>query len=427
MGNETNGKEYKGVKSLVGVYFVSWGFASLDRLIIAMMLPFIMPYFGLNLAQGGLIVTMMAIGYLIFVILGGAISDKVGRKKITLPMIIIFSILSCVTGFVKSIAMLFVVRTVIGGAEGAFSSSATAHMAEVAPPEKRGAYLGIYNSAFGLFGSFLAPLYAMNVASRWGWQMACYLTIIPGIIIVIVAAILVKESPRFVKGTNEYAEAQAAIEQNKGKVKVSTLEVMKVRNVGLAIAMTMTYFVWCWSWLSFGTSFFIAQYGFSDTDSGTIMSMFGLGGFVGSLIIPRISDTLGRKTLTPITTALGFVFTLICVLGGFGFVGLCVTLFIASFFTWGTLPCYMLALPTESVKPEWSASAVGLVIGLGELVGIAIAPPILGIIGDATNLTVSMVIGSFGLIAVIILSFFLKETAPGAIKRQEAKRLNAQA
>ena len=420
-------KKRRGVIGQVAIYSVSWGFACFDRLIIAMLLPFLMPAFGLNLYQGGLIVTMMAIGYLVFVILGGAISDRVGRRKITLPAIIIFSVLSFVTGFMRSIAALFVVRTVVGASEGAFSSTATAHIGEIVPPAKRGAYMGPYNSMFGLFGSFLAPLYAMNVAAAWGWEMAFYLTIIPGAVLVILALIFIKESPRFVKGTPEYEEAQVAIAENRAKAKVPVLEVLKVRNIGLAIAITMTYFVWCWSWLSFGTTFFVQVGHFSDAVSGTIMSMFGLGGFVGCVLIPRLSDNWGRRTTIPIMSALGFVFTLLTVLGGFGAVGQSVCLFLASFFAWGTMPCYISALPMESVKPEWTATAIGLILGFGELVGIAIGPPILGLIGDAYNLSVSMVVGSFGLIAVIILSLFLKETAPNALKRQEAKRLKAQA
>jgi len=419
-------KKRKGVIGQIAVYTVSWGFACFDRLIIAMLLPFLMPAFGLNLYQGGLIVTMMAIGYLAFVILGGAISDKIGRRRITLPAIVIFSVLSFVTGFMRSIAALFVVRTVVGASEGAFSSSATAHIGEIAPPDKRGAYMGPYNSAFGLFGSFLAPLYAMNVAAAWGWEMAFYLTIIPGVALVILALVFVKESPRFVKGTPEYEEAQLAIAENKEKAKVPILEVLKVRNIGLAIAITMTYFIWNWSWLTFGTTFFVKVGGFSDGVSGTIMSMFGLGGFVGCVLIPRLSDNWGRRTTIPIMSALGYVFTLLTVFGGFNAVGLSVCLFLASFFAWGAMPCYISALPMESVKPEWTASAIGLILGFGELVGIAVAPPLLGFLGDMFNLNISMFIGSFGLIAVIILSLFLKETAPNALKRQEAKRLKTQ-
>ena len=420
LNNIDDKKKYKGAFSLSAVYTAAWGFAALDRLIIAMMLPFIMPYFGLNLTQGGLVVTMMAVGFLVCTVIFGAVSDKVGRKKITFPAIIIFSILSCVTGFVNSIAMLFVVRTVIGGAEGAYNSTTAAHITEVAPPHKRGAYLGAYNSAFALFGCCIAPIYAMNVASRWGWQMACYLTIIPGVILAICAAIFVKESPRFVKGTQEYIAAQAAKNETRGKV--STIEVLKVRNVVVSILLVISFFVWDWSWLSFGTTYFTTGQGFTDAVSGNIMAVFGLGGFFGCIIMPRISDKVGRKTLPPYAGAISFVMTLLIIFFPHGAVMYSVLLFIAAFFIWGVLPSIMLAMPSESVKPEWVASALGLVLGFGEVIGIS-STSFLGAIGDATNLTTMMFVASFGCIAFIIISFFIKETVPSAIARAEAKKL----
>ena len=419
--NKTNGTgvaSTKGLTGLVLIYTFSWAFAALDRLIIAFMLPFIMPYFGMNYAQAGLLMSLMAIGLLVCALIFGPLSDKIGRKKITLPMLLIFSCLSCVTGLVKSIALLFVVRTIVGGSEGAFNTAAPAHISEVSPPEKRGGYIGTYLSSFAIGGAFLAPIYAMNVASRWSWQTACYLTIIPGVILAILGWIFIKESPRFVKGTPEYDAEQEAKKQDQGKV--GLIEVLKIRNVVLSLVLVAVFFVWCWSWLSYGTSYFTAEKGFDEITSGNLMGIFGLGAFFGCLVMPRLSDRYGRKPVILITSAISFVVVAILLFLPHGFADYAVLLFLSTFFAWGALPLFMMVIPTESVKPGWAASAIAIALGVGEVIGMA-AQPVLGAIADASNLTNAMFVGSFGLVAGCIVCLFLKESAPAVLARRAEK------
>ncbi|XFO68964.1 Sialic acid transporter NanT [Sporomusa silvacetica DSM 10669] len=102
------------VTVLVSTYTVTLGFSALDRLLIAMLFPFVLPEFGLDFTQAGILMTCMAVGYFVFAFIGGVLSDKYGRKKVILPSVLIFSLGSALTGLATGFASLVGVRTFVG-------------------------------------------------------------------------------------------------------------------------------------------------------------------------------------------------------------------------------------------------------------------------------------------------------------------------
>lgn len=389
-------------KLMVGTYFLAWGFAGLDRLLIAMLFPLVLPEFGLGFAEGGLLMAAMALSYLVFAFVGGVLSDKFGRKKVILPSVFLFSIGSAITGAVGSFAQLIGIRSIIGAAEGAFNMSATAQIAEESPPEKRGLYVGLYTSAFPLFASLVAPLYATQAAAAWGWRMACYLTIIPGIILAAIIWFGIKESKRF--------ETSAAPEC---KETSSWKEIITQKNILVGSLIAIFWMIWLWSWLSFGMSFLVSVKGFDSATAGMLMAALGLGGFLGCFLLPALSDKVGRKLPIIVGPIIGFLGTLaILNIPASSFGLLAGTMFITAFSTWGLAPIFLSVIPSEAVPAKLCGTGIGVVTCIGELAGIVIAPPLLGMIADKSGLGTAMLCSAVPLIAVIIFSFFLQETAP---------------
>ena len=397
------------INVMSAIYFLAWGFSAGDRLLIAMLFPFILPYFKLGYAQGGLLMASMSIGYLFVAFLGGMLSDKYGRRKVILPSVFVFSIGSALTGFAGGFAQLVWIRSIVGAGEGSFNMAATAQIAEECPPEKRGAYVGFYTSAFALFGSFVAPIYATQVASRWGWQWACYLTIIPGVILAFMILALVKETKRFT--------APAAVVKPKssfGQVVKAWGHVMKERNMVVACLLAMFWMVWLWSWLSFGTVYFVNVKHMTAGAAGFMLSALGAGGFLGMIAVPAFSDKVGRRIPLIVGTILAIVGTLgIMYMPGSAFALMYVTFFVTAFVSWGYIPLVISVIPSESVPTEWIASGIALVTCLAELAGLTIGLPVLGAIGDKYGLSTTMLCGVAALISVLLLSaFVLRETAP---------------
>ena len=114
--------------------------------------------------------------------------------------------------------------------------------------------------------------------------------------------------------------------------------------------------------------------------------------------------------------ALGIVPPLVVGYSGFTATALAVPLFIG-WLASGTLPLFMATIPSESISRTQLATAMALVMGVGEIVGGAAMPVVAGMLADTHGLVVVLLLqaGLAGLAA--ILSLFLIETAP-------ARRIN---
>ena len=394
-------KKWSPFHIIVAIYFLCWGFSAADRILIAMMFPKVLPDFGLNYAMAGVIMSVMSIGYLVCAVAGGWVSDKIGRKKVALPMVVIFSLGSALTGLAKNFAQLVGVRTIVGGAEGAFNMAATAQIAEESPVARRGFYIGLYTGAFPLFASLVAPLYAGTVGVAYGWRAACYLTIIPGVLLVPAIWWLVRDR-----------KGNIRVKNNFGKVP-SWRPVLKSRNVLLSACVSIFIMVWLWSWLSFGTLYMTKVKGYSLSSADMHMASMGLGGFLGAMGMSFLSDRFGRKPVVLSVTIIGIIGTLTVLnLPPSDSLLTWIVLFVTSFITWGGMVIFLSVIPSESVPEGYIARGISVVTCSSEAAGIIIAPPLLGAIADHDGLQSAMTVAALGLIISVIATFFLKESAP---------------
>lgn len=406
-------KAHTPINTVVLVYFLGWGFSAADRLLIAMLFPYVLPEFGLDFTMAGVLMAAMSIGYLVLAVGGGALSDKFGRKVVILPSVLVFSIGSALTGLATSVVQLIGWRTVVGAAEGSYNMAATAQIAEESPPDKRGMYVGFYTSAFPLFASFVAPLYGTMIAEAWGWRWACYLTIVPGLLLVPYIWLKIRERGHASTSASGVATSQA----NTG-AGPSWVEVLKRRNVLISASISIFWMVWLWSWLSFGTLFLTKVKGYQPGSAGVLMAALGAGGFLGMTAMCALSDRIGRKPVVMMAAVVGLIGTLTAIYLPDGSMAITwAVLFVTSFVTWGMCPVILSVIPSESVPSNWVALGVAVVTCLAEFAGIIIAPPGLGALADHFGLLTSMTVAAFGMVPMFLISLALKETAPRLVSK----------
>ena len=179
---------------LVVIVFFTIGFVFFDRLAINYLFPMISVDLGLNYTQLGLLGAALALTWSISGPLGGFISDKVKSKKSMLAVLVLaFSVVSLMHGLAQSFAMLFVLRLLMGIVEGPLIPQTQSILAMESSERRKGFNLGFtMNTSNALFGSILAPVVIVALATNFDWHTAFYLTIIPGIILSIVILKTVK-------------------------------------------------------------------------------------------------------------------------------------------------------------------------------------------------------------------------------------------
>ncbi len=147
----TADQERKGIQLMFLAVFI-------DLLGFGIIIP-VIPYYVTDTLGGtnfeyGMILAIYSLMQFVFAPLWGRVSDRVGRKPVVLVGLLGSSISFVVFGLATTIPLLFVARMMAGFFTAASLPTARAFIADISPPEKRTARMGIIGAAFGLGFTF---------------------------------------------------------------------------------------------------------------------------------------------------------------------------------------------------------------------------------------------------------------------------------
>src|SRR5579862_8095442 len=181
--------EWKAVTLLA----LGFGLVGLDRWLIAPLFPSIMKDLHLTAQDVGNCIGILGLSWGVFAALMGGISDKFGRRKVLIPAILAFSLLSGFSGVAGGLASLLAVRALMGVAEGSFCPTSFAATADASHPKRRGFNLGLQQSGFALFGLALSPIIATQLLSVVSWRWVFALVSVPGLILGLLMFFVIRE------------------------------------------------------------------------------------------------------------------------------------------------------------------------------------------------------------------------------------------
>ncbi|KUO77613.1 MAG: hypothetical protein APF81_25490 [Desulfosporosinus sp. BRH_c37] len=404
------------------VVVINWfivGFVALDRLLIANLFPWVIPALKIDYTKAGLVMAILSVTWSVSALVFGGISDKIGRRIIISSATLIFSLLSWMSGLVTSFAQLLGIRAVMGVAEGAYYPTAIATVAEESKPERRAMNVGLCLSAFNMIGMVLCPIYATTVATVWGWRMAIYLTAIPGIILALLSWRMLHEPASTATRRQAKKEGRIEAEIESGESK-GWSHIFTYRNILLGALVAIFCMGWSLTFLTFGMTFLMHVNQLAPQAAGLTMAMLGVGGAIGSFLIPYFSDQYGRKPAMIVAGILTAIATFSLVFWAVSPWSMSLCVFLMGMFGYGLFPIITGAVPFESVPINLTASAVGVIIFVSEIIGGAGASALGGMVADAYGLNFTIVIGGICALLAAACSFGLKETAPKVLARRGA-------
>ena len=157
-----------------------------------------------------LAVSSLLIGTIIGAVVGGRMSDAIGRKKTLIIMAIIFAVGAILTALMPNLPLFIACRILVGFAVGVASFVSPMYIAEMAPPKLRGGLVTFNQLAvtIGIAVSYWIDLALAN--ANLGWRPMFAVAAIPGLGL-LVGMLFLSESPRWLAGKDRWDEADKAL------------------------------------------------------------------------------------------------------------------------------------------------------------------------------------------------------------------------
>ena len=195
------------------------------------------------------------------------------------------------------------------------------------------------------------------------------------------------------------------------------MEVLRNRNVlvcGFMAVVLVAYLVVTWAFMPL---VLVQMRGIGDGAAAGLMATLGVASALCSFLIPWLSDIYGRRPVMALFTLGGVILPL----GALYYDGPALVLGLIFFVGWmfnGIFPMFMATVPVESVSPTQAATAMGIVMGVGEVLGGVIAPSLAGRLSDIYGLqAVCWLLVALALIGGAA-ALALRETAPRILARK---------
>jgi MFS family permease len=377
-----------------------FGIVFFDRNAMAFLGPFVAKDLQLNSTQVGMLGSALSFTWALSGLLVSALSDATGKRKAVLvTAILVFSLSSMLSGLAASFSVLLVSRLIMGFSEGGILPICQSLLVAESAESRRGLNMGVMqNVGSNFFGSFLAPIVLVAIAQAFSWRTGFYMAAAPGLLCALLVLFLIREP--------EAAPARATPEQ-----RGSWLELLRFRNIWVCIAVSIVMVAWMvlgWVFLPFA---YPALRGLDASVTSYLMSSLGISAVVFAFIVPGLSDRIGRRPVVIAFNAIGIVVPLAALYFG-GSPWLLGALVFVGWSASGTFPIFMATIPSETIPTRLLATAIGVVMGVGEILGGVSAPTLAGRAADLHGMQWPMYIMAGCAVAGAFFALFLRETAP---------------
>jgi len=210
---------------------------------------------GLDEQMIGYVFGIFAVGYALFQIPSGWLSDRVGPRRALTIVVVIWSIFTALTGAVGTAVLLLVVRFLFGVGEAGAYPGATRALYSWLPPSERGLGQGIFHSGARV-GAALSLLIMPWLIGLIGWRWTFVANGLVGFVWAGVWWFWFRNSPHDHPWTNEHETAHIekglAKAEEASQEKIPFIQLVTSGNILLAMfqyaASNVTFF-WSITWL----------------------------------------------------------------------------------------------------------------------------------------------------------------------------------
>lgn len=358
----------------VAVLAAGFGLVGLDRFIINPLFPVIAKDLNLGYQALGMISAVLALTWGLSSVLTGRLADRYGNRSVLVPAALAFSTLVALSGAATGLLSMLLIRGLMGFAEGAYVPASIAATAQASKPTRLGLNIGLQQMASPLIGLGLGPIVAVGLLKVTTWHWVFAVVAIPGFILAYLMWKIVRDAP------------QPQVSARNPAAAGPWLEALRYRNV---IFNTLGMFCWLSCLIvaaAFMPNYLTDHLKLSLDQMGFVLTGQGIGAAIGMIIVPAISDRIGRKPAMMTALIISLVTLWMLRETGAEPGKLFALLFLSTFMNAGVVSITVGPLTSETVPAHLAATATGIVVGLGEIFGGALAPVIAGGIAERAGI-----------------------------------------
>ena len=225
----------------------------------------------------------------------GALSDRIGRKRLIQAGLLADVLLGTLTGLVWDWAPLLFIRVLNGIATAAVAAPSEASLVDQVPRRRRGEALGFYLT-MSMVGFNMGPVFGGAIQSlcsdvfATGLEWSYRIPFFADSLLALIAFFLVWKGVKETRGVDPVAKVSTKTERNDVKLSKRVADSLKVLYVSSLATGFAVGFIIPVSVLYFGDVF-----GATPLQIGVILSIAGFVGLTCNLYAGRISDRIGRK------------------------------------------------------------------------------------------------------------------------------------
>src|SRR6059036_616499 len=165
----------------------------LDNTIVNVALPSIQQSLGLKISELEWVVTGYALTFGALMLTGGKLGDLLGRRRIFVVGLVIFTLSSLACGLASGAEMLIAARVVQGVGAALMNPATLSIITATFPPRQRGMAIGIWAGVSAL-ALAIGPLVGGAITEHVNWSWVFYINVPIGILGVFAARVFIDES-----------------------------------------------------------------------------------------------------------------------------------------------------------------------------------------------------------------------------------------
>lgn len=187
---------------------IGWALDAMDVGLISFIMAALAVHWGITPTQSSWLASIGFVGMALGAIFGGLLADKFGRRHVFALTLLVYGLATGASALSTGLAMLLVLRFIVGLGLGAELPVASTLISEFSPVKVRGRMV-VLLEAFWAVGWILAAVIGTFVvgSSASGWRWALALGMAPAFYALFVRMKL-PESVRFLESKGKHAEAE---------------------------------------------------------------------------------------------------------------------------------------------------------------------------------------------------------------------------